>query len=451
MEEGLFGLYSWYGDKLNKRENNTNFLPFDPRYAEKEFNYITELKDEIKNEIIGHLQIFNIGGKLYNGIKSFEFKKSINSKDEDFEIVQEIINQTYFADENKKADGTIDWLKLNILRRMKKRGYDEEISKQYIDKYAEKSQEILNRDVDGSFLNEKQKEALRKQSLRKCDTIKDTLPFTNNEFVNVEDHKKNILLEDLLIPKDTKQIILSSNNVTSNYKLNPKAIINPWISNFNTGYMSWNMVINKSTISCLLNKEHQRENWLFPARLILEKNPNDLFFENCFEELNNTEKTTYLGFFLIRYNLPDEKIPDSTHEECKHLYSFAGSKPHKSKEQYYVMFVFKYYDDDKSIPYKYFIVNFRCNKIPWGDTGELTKILSSEIRQINCMYVNDHFKLYLLLKKKTVQSPLDTLELASRLTVQDNKIEMISDICKSQYAHKVPKEPTQKKKKLFRL
>ena len=446
MEEGLFGLYSWYGDKLNKRENNTNFLPFDPRYAEKEFNYITELKDEIKNEIIGHLQIFNIGGKLYNGIKSFEFKKSINSKDEDFEIVQEIINQTYFADENKKADGTIDWLKLNILRRMKKRGYDEEISKQYIDKYAEKSQEIFNRDVDESFLNEKQKEALRKQSLRKCDTIKDTLPFTNNEFVNVEDHKKNILLEDLLIPKDTKQIILSSNNVTSNYKLNPKAIINPWISNFNTGYMSWNMVINKSTISCLLNKEHQRENWLFPARLILEKNPNDLFFENCFEELNNTEKTTYLGFFLIRYNLPDEKIPDSTHEECKHLYSFAGSKPHESKEQYYVMFVFKYYDDDKSIPYKYFIVNFRCNKIPWGDTGELTKILSSEIRQINCMYVNDHFKLYLLLKKKTVQSPLNTLELASRLTVQDNKIEMISDICKSQYAHKVPKEPTQKKK-----
>jgi hypothetical protein len=157
MEEGLFGLYSWYGDNLNKRENKKNFLPSDPRYVEKEFNNITELNDE--NIILDHLRSFTgkIDGKLYSGIKSFEFQKSINSTDEDYEIVKEIINQTYFADENKKADGTIDWLKLNILRRMKKRGYDEEISKQYIDKYAEKSQEILNRDVDESFLNEKQK------------------------------------------------------------------------------------------------------------------------------------------------------------------------------------------------------------------------------------------------------------------------------------------------------
>ena len=51
--------------------------------------------------------------------------------------------------------------------------------------------------------------------------------------------------------------------------------------------MSWNMIINKATISCLLNKDHGSSKWLFPARLILEKNPNDLFFENCFEQLNN--------------------------------------------------------------------------------------------------------------------------------------------------------------------
>ena len=37
----------------------------------------------------------------------------------------------------------------------------------------------------------------------------------------------------------------------------------------------------------------------------------------------------YLGFFLIRYNLIDELIPDDVEEECKHLYSFAGNKPHK--------------------------------------------------------------------------------------------------------------------------
>ena len=184
------------------------------------------------------------------------------------------------------------------------------------------------------------------------------------------------------------------------------------------GYMSWNMVINKATISCLLNPDHPSSNWLFPMRLILERNPNDLFFQNCFENLNNEDESQYLGFFLIKYNLPKEEIiPDGTEEECKHLYSFAGSKPHRSKEQYYVMFVFKNLNQKfKFKPFKYFIVNFRCNAIPWGDTGELTKALSSEIRQINCLYVNDKVKLYLLLKKKTSEN-----------------IETIEDICKSQY------------------
>ena len=41
MEEGLFGLYSWNGNKPNKREYNKNNLPEDPRYVKKEFNYIT--------------------------------------------------------------------------------------------------------------------------------------------------------------------------------------------------------------------------------------------------------------------------------------------------------------------------------------------------------------------------------------------------------------------------
>ena len=125
MEEGLFGLYSWYGDKLNKRENIKKNFPSNPRYIKKEFNYITELN--IKNEIISHLKSFTTkDGKLYNGIKSFEFKEyRPNNKeiDNDKIAVQDIINKTYFEDGNKD-DGSVDWLKLNILRRMKKRGYD---------------------------------------------------------------------------------------------------------------------------------------------------------------------------------------------------------------------------------------------------------------------------------------------------------------------------------------
>jgi hypothetical protein len=415
MEEGLFGLYSWNGDKLNKRENKKN-LPSDPRYVEKEFNNITELKDEIKNKILGHLRSFtkydiNKNKIFYSGIDSFKFQQYKNGTDEDIKdmkIVQEMINKTYFVDKDDKTDGTVDWLKLNILRRMKKRGYNEEVSNQYIEDFAKMSQEILDKNKDTNFLNDKQKIALEKQSKRKCNNYNETPQFEKSDFKkeieesDIPKFEKTLLLEHILIPKGERQMILGQfyNNVK--YYLNPKAIIGPWLSDFDMGYMSWNMVINKATISCLLNPDHPSSNWLFPMRLILERNPNDLFFQNCFENLNNEDESQYLGFFLIKYNLPkDEIIPDGAEEECKHLYSFAGSKPHNSKEQYYVMFVFKNLNQKfKFKPFKYFIVNFRCNAIPWGDTGELTKALSSEIRQINCMYVNDKVKLYLLLKKK---------------------------------------------------
>ena len=441
MEEGLFGLYSWYGDKLNKRENIKKNFPSNPRYVKKEFNYITELN--IKNEIISHLKSFTTkDGKLYNGIKSFEFKEyRPNNKeiDNDKIAVQDIINKTYFEDGNKD-DGSVDWLKLNILRRMKKRGYDEEVSRQYVDEYSEKSQEILEKitSINDTLLNEEQKKKLenrkkelKKQSQRKCDTFHNIQPYTQDDYPEdeIDSHNKKILLEKLLILDGERQMILSSNKVTSYYELNPKAIINPWVSRYNMGYISWNMIINKATISCLLNPEHESSKWLFPARIILEKNPNDLFFENCFKELNDKEKTKYLGFFLIRYNLPEEIILPNTDEECKHLYSFSGSKPHKSKEQYYVMFVFKKLQTDYK-PHEYFIVNFRCNKIPWGDTGELTKILSSEIRQINCMYVNDKVKLYLLVKKMT----------------NEKEIKSIKEICKSQKEEEKNIQQTQDKK-----
>jgi hypothetical protein len=475
MEEGLFGLYSWNGDKLNKRKNKKQFLPSDPRYVEKEFNNITDLENEIKNKILGHLRSFSKDGKLYNGIKSFEFKeyRPINSPnnieiDNNKIAVQEIINKTYFVDENNIKDGTVDWLKLNILRRMKKRGYDEEVSKQYLDSYAKNSEEILNKNtnMNEKFLNERQEKALKKQSTIKCNQIRDTQLFPKEDFKedfqednNKFKYKKSLLLEKLLIPDGDKQMLLSSVSNNTNYKLNPKAIVGPWISDFDTGYMSWNMVINKATISCLLNPDHPSSDWLFPVRFILEKNPNDLFFENCFKRLNNTSETSYLGFFLIRYNLPkDEIIPESVKEECKHLYSFSGSKPHGSKEQYYVMFVFKNLNK-KFKPFEYFIVNFRCNIIPWGDTGELTKVLLSEIRQINCMYVNDKVKLYLLLKKKTSAGDAhigasssglaSSSDIIARMT--NEKIKSINEICKSQKEEeeediRLGREQTQDKK-----
>ena len=67
--------------------------------------------------------------------------------------------------------------------------------------------------------------------------------------INEELEKKRINPDNLL--KTANKVFENfekERKVNNNYKLNSKAIINPWISDFNMGYMSWNMVINKATI-----------------------------------------------------------------------------------------------------------------------------------------------------------------------------------------------------------
>jgi len=393
----FFGLYSFFNDTFQfPKRSKFISISQNPRLVNKEINYIYNLKNGIGSFIMSHLSSYKFDDIYYKDIISFDFKSSSNCNDTDLLVIQQFINETYLVDSKQES---IDWLKLNLLRRMKKRGYSDDISKMYINKYSNLSNTILSLNKDK--LNKNQVKDLEKQNKRTCNNFHNNPPQIDEEDIEEskrESMKTKILLEDTLILDGEKQFILSTNDETHKYKLNSKAIINPWISDIKLGYFSWNMIINKTTISCFLNPEHETSKWLFPIRLILKYNPNELFFEHIFDLLSDTSKMLYMGFFLIRYVLTEEQIPEGIPEDCKHSFSFSGSLPHRSKEQYYVMFVFKQLETSYK-PYEYIIVNFRCNKIAWGDVGELTKILSSEIRQINCIYVHNKINLFLLVKK----------------------------------------------------
>ena len=181
------------------------------------------------------------------------------------------------------------------------------------------------------------------------------------------------------------------------YLNNNKLLISPWIDyKTKMGYMSWSIPINKASISCIIKNNPMQ----FPIRLLLETHPNNLFYENRFDEFTKNEDNSYkyMGFFIIKYKLNDNPdIPDNIDDECKHLYLYKNMKTHKSKEQYYVLFIFKNnkYINDYD-PWGYHIVNFRLNIVAWGDIKEWSRYLSFEIRQLMCSQV--YF--YMLLKEE---------------------------------------------------
>jgi hypothetical protein len=102
----------------------------------------------------------------------------------------------------------------------------------------------------------------------------------------------------------------------------------------------------------------------------------------------------YLGFWILKFknNYTDKEIKEN---------DMSHSRPHRSREQYYVFFMFKYIQFETFAPvFKYPIVNFRNNKIESGGVVELKKILYHEILQLLCSYYNNKIFFYIILKKK---------------------------------------------------
>ena len=374
MEYGLYGLYSHYGKTLNLRANK--------RF--NEINYVHDIplsKDKKgDNIIINHLRSKYKEWKYYKGIKSFEFVPYDESeeKKQDNENIQKLIDTTYFTEELYK-DGNVKWTTLNKLKKFRHRGYSREISEQIINAYADKAEELLkdenNYKSDNNDITKIRQEALNLQKLRKCNVIH---KHPNKSTKNQASPYTEILLEETI--KDNEiQLLLSSVTKGTYYKDNPKIHKDPYtLANEKLGVLSWNLIINKATINCIMT----HHDVLFPIRIILDMDPQILFYDNI---LHSKKYNNYMGFFLIRFeNDEDEKY-------TKH------SKPHNSKEQYYVFFVFKNENKFFDFPlFTYTLTNFRNNIVNWGDVTEKKTILFHEIIQLICMYLKKEVYFYLV-------------------------------------------------------
>jgi hypothetical protein len=322
-----FGLYGLYGHKkikdnsgnsiniLNKRQNKIKQNILIPN---NEINYIHELPiyddndfDFTDNLIIKHLLEHCNDNEYYKDIKSFKFIPYIPNIINENEIknIEFILNKTYFTDKLINKDTyAINWLDINYYKRHRYKGLSPELSKKYLELYTEQAKYIYNNNdyFTGNIdLNNLRKELLNYQIKRECENVY-KVP-NPPEIIDKEKKlgKEKILLEDELIEngfyddgKPKQQYLLSDFNLGLKYHNNPKISKDSYIRIGSLlGESGYNIMINKSTIACIaINNDI-----LFPIRIILNMNPNTLFYENIYER-------TYLNFINKIKNEHSEKI-----------------------------------------------------------------------------------------------------------------------------------------------
>jgi hypothetical protein len=398
MTYGLYGLNSYYGNNLNLRTNQ--------RF--NEINYVHDLplnndkyiKDD--NIIIQHLRdnctidhTNNNITEYYPNIESFKFVPYRNIDQNDYDKIQNLIDTTYFTKElYKDINGNVKWTELNKLKIFRYKGYSDEISEQIINAYTDKATQLLadetyKSDKDG--ITEIREKTLNLRSQRRCNEIHN-YPDKSPNSSNFSSYEK-ILLDETI--KDNEiQLLLSSVPTGIKYDNHPRMYKDPFtLANEKLGILSWNLIINKATINCLMN--HHKI--LFPIRIILDMNPEKLFYDNILQTERSSEYiieknkySNYMGFFLIKFiNDKDDKY---TH----------NSRPHISKEQYYIFFIFKNYNKYFDFPlHTYTLTNFRNNIVNWGTVTEKRTVLFYEIFQLICMYRKNKVYFYLISKKNS--------------------------------------------------
>ncbi len=93
-------------------------------------------------------------------------------------------------------------------------------------------------------------------------------------------------------------------------------------------------------------------------------------------------------------------------EKCKKNYNFKDTYFPISKEQYYVLFIYKkniwkqtdHKDKRKLVFYNYSVINYRCNFINMGEITEYKRVLYTELQQLICMNTKKNAYIYILLK-----------------------------------------------------
>lgn len=298
-----FGLYGLYGhitikdnnaktkNILNERVKYKKFVNnnTDPRLPNNEINYIHDLpiyeNDDIvfeDNIIIKHLLEHCKKGQYYSNIQSFEFvpyKKNIKT-DEEEKKISEFIKDTYFAKEMLNENNEVDWLTINKYKRNRYRGLDLQQSERYVKAYSEQAEKNLielQYVTSDKILNEKRFDELLIQTKRSCKNLyKHYKNFSNGE-QNVP-----VLLENELIENKKKQYLLSDFSLGVKYANNPKLSKDAYISSTSKlGKSGYNIMINKATIGCIANYNDM----LFPIRIILDMNPNIMFYDNIYEKI----------------------------------------------------------------------------------------------------------------------------------------------------------------------
>ena len=397
MEYGLYGFYSYCKDKFGN--DIINFRINNKKFYEKNYVHDLDLSPNVNgdNIVIQHLisnctiDDKNNITEYYPGIKSFKFvpygridKNDLDDKDsygniseDDYKNIQNSINTTYFTDELDIEN--LKWTTLNKLKMFRYKGYSKEISETIINSYADKASQLLGNEdiykVDGADeLTKIRQKALELRRDRRCNTIH-RYP---NKPPNIQDLPYTKILLEELIDINEKQLLLSSVLTGVKYGTNPIIYKDPYtLVNEKLGLLSWNMIINKSTLNCII----EYHDVLFPIRIILDMNPEILFYDNI---LQTNKYSNYMGFFLIRFENDNDK-------------DTLKSRPHNSKEQYYIFFIFKHKRPGLNFSlYTYILTDFRNNIVNWGTVTEKRTVLYHEILQLICMYLNDNVHFYLI-------------------------------------------------------
>ena len=395
-----FGIHGWNENTIKKRNEFSQPKNIrNPLYTNETFNkYITNLK-VIGKIIKEHLSTFKIGTNEYYKYKnsidipSFEFIPYTNETYVHNEIVQDIIDIAYEYEQDETSIND----KLNKYQRNLNRGYKTEDFEFIMNKYNENIKIIKEKNNN---LRKIEKELLNFSNIA-CDEIYETY---NNKKKNVNLADNKLILNDILFNNENKTLLLSSNMITERYSGNKNLIVNPWIGlNNNMGHLSWNRMINKAAIGCILKNSKS----LFNSLSLLQNNPQSLYYNNYYDIIEDDENSyIYLGFFLIRFNNQND-------------INLKKNFTNNTKEKYFVYFVLL--NENKSlISEKYLLLNFKCNLVNWGGINDQRKYLQNELQQIMCMYnntKNDNYKIYSYVL----------------LPVINNTVEDINKICQSKH------------------
>ena len=391
------GVHGW----IHGRYKHINSPPREPSELYKGTGKIIF---DYKPEVLEHLKLFDtsLGNHYFKDeqqINSLIFvRHDDNCTDEQATEIQKIIDLAYFTNSNNPQ---YDYpsAKFQLANRMVKRGISLEYAETSLRNHIDNATEFLENNKDK--LNEIQINALNMVINRTCDKMHDNaLSFGS---IPEPDDRKNLLFQNLLIEENKKQLLFLNLPYDKPYKDHDKIITQPFIQ-FDTflGDYIWSLHYNKFLTRCSITYDNDM---LFPLRFMLCKQLNHLFFNNVLLD-NPTLK--YMGFYLIRYN-NDKTVITNIKEECKSTYNFEIKLPESSHDQYYVMFVFEQTSKLQSWV-KYLTVNYKGNRVNWGNIGDAPIVLYVELLQTMCMNTSNEAFFYIILKKDITSFDCKTIK-----------------------------------------